>query len=205
MTKKDFLISVIIPTYNRNEKLLKLLQCLQKQMQDNVEVIVIDDHSDNPLKLDFPEWLKYIILEENSGGASVPRNIGLDNAKGKYICFIDSDDNISDDYLETIINKTKEEWDYCYISWECSTHKVIIKDQPPKWNCCVWNCIYKRELIGDTRFNPKLRIAEDYEFNKKVRKGKKANITEILYYYEQFSPDSLVNSGITYNDKYKEV
>ena len=36
------------------------------------------------------------------------------------------------------------------------------------------------------------------------KKGKKANITDILYYYEEFSPDSLVNLGITYNDKYTE-
>lgn len=201
MKNEGLLISIIIPTYNRIDKLKRLLEQLNNQMKDNVEVIVIDDHSDTKLDIEY-KWLKYIYLEENSGGASVPRNIGLDNAKGKYICFIDSDDSIKPNYLETIINKTKEEWDYCYISWECSTHQIIIKDNPPKWNCCVWNCIYKRELIGNIRFNPKLRIAEDYEFNKLVRKGKKANITEVLYYYEQFSPDSLVNSGITYNEKY---
>lgn len=201
MKNEGLLISIIIPTYNRTEKLKRLLKQLDNQMKDNVEVIVVDDHSDIKLDVEY-KWLKYIYLEENSGGASVPRNIGLDNAKGKYICFIDSDDSIKANYLEAIINKTKEEWDYCFISWECSTHQIIIKDNPPKWNCCVWNCIYKRELIGNIRFNPKLRIAEDYEFNKLVRKGKKANITEVLYYYEQFSPDSLVKSGITYNEKY---
>ena len=146
---------------------------------------------------------KVIHLKENSGGASVPRNVGLDNAKGKYIAFIDSDDMVKPHYIKTILEKTKEEWDYCYISWECNTHKIIIKDEPPKWNCCVWNCVYKKDLIGDIRFNPALIIAEDYQFNQQVRRGKKANITEILYYYEQFSPDSLVNSGKTYNEKYK--
>lgn len=201
MKNVNLLISIIIPTYNRIDKLKRLLEQLNNQMKDNVEVIVVDDHSDIKLDIEY-KWLKYIYLEENSGGASVPRNIGLDNAKGKYVAFIDSDDSIKPNYLETIINKTKEEWDYCFISWECSTHQIIIKNNPPKWNCCVWNCIYKRELIGNIRFNPKLRIAEDYEFNKLVRKGKKANITEVLYYYEQFSPDSLVNSGITYNEKY---
>ena len=185
--KNEGLISVIIPTYNRNEKLLKLLQCLQNQMQDNVEVIVVDDHSDNELKLEFPEWLKYIRLEENSGGASVPRNIGLDNAKGKYIVFIDSDDLVSDDYIETILNKINEEWDYCFISWKTSTNTIIIKDNPPNWNCCVWNCIYKKEIIGNERFNPNLRIAEDYDFNIRVRKGKKANIEKVLYYYNETS------------------
>ena len=195
-------LSIIIPTYNRNENLLRLLQILKKQITKEVEVIVVDDHSDN--ELEFPKWFKYIRLNENSGGASIPRNVGLDNAKGEYIVFIDSDDTVKPNYIETILDKTKEDWDYCYISWECSTHKIIIKDNPPKWNCCVWNCIYKRELIGNTRFNPELVIAEDYDFNKRVRKGKKANITEILYYYEQFSPDSLIKSGRKINDKYKK-
>lgn len=197
-------LSIIIPTYNRNENLLRLLQILKKQITKDVEVIVVDDHSDNELKLEFPDWFKYIRLNENSGGASIPRNIGLDNAKGEYIAFIDSDDTVKDNYIKTILDKTKEEWDYCYISWECSTHKIIIKDNPPKWNCCVWNCIYKKSLIGNIRFNPKLVIAEDYQFNKKVRRGKKANITEVLYYYEQFSPDSLIKSGRKINDKYKK-
>lgn len=197
-------LSIIIPTYNRNEKLLKLLNILNMQITDEVEVIVIDDHSDNELKLDFPKWLKYIRLKENSGGASVPRNVGLDNASGEYIAFIDVDDTVKDNYIKTILDKTKEEWDYCFISWECNTHKIIIKDNPPKWNCCVWNCIYKKELIGNTRFNPELVIAEDYDFNQKVRKGKKANIKEVLYYYDQWSPDSLVKSGRKINDKYKK-
>lgn len=197
-------LSIIIPTYNRNEKLSKLLNILNMQITDEVEVIVIDDHSDNELKLDFPKWLKYIRLKENSGGASVPRNVGLDNANGEYIAFIDVDDTVKDNYIKTILDKTKEEWDYCFISWECNTHKIIIKDNPPKWNCCVWNCIYKKELIGNTRFNPELVIAEDYDFNQKVRKGKKANIKEVLYYYDQWSPDSLVKSGRKINDKYKK-
>lgn len=173
-------LSIIIPTYNRNEYITKLLDKLHNQIQKKVEVIVIDDHSDIPLK---ESWYKYIYLDSNSGGASTPRNVGLDIAKGKYITFIDSDDTISDDYIETILKKTKEEWDYCLFSWQTNYNKIIIKDEPPKWNCCVWNCIYKKELIGKERFNPKLIIAEDFDFNKRVRKGKKANIEKILYFY----------------------
>ena len=196
-------VDVIIPTYNRNEKVDRILKELSRQITNEVEVIVVDDCSRKPYKTPF-NWVKVINLKENSGGASVPRNIGLDNAKGKYIAFIDSDDMIKPNYIAKILEKTKEDFDYCYISWETKKIKIIIRDNPPTWNCCVWNCIYKRELIGDTRFDPKLKIAEDYNFNAKVRKGKKANITDVLYYYEQFSPDSLVNAGVVYNDKYKE-
>lgn len=190
---KNVDLSIIIPTYNRNEYIVKLLDNLHSQMQNNVEVIVVDDHSDIPLE---KSWFKYIYLDNNSGGASVPRNKGLDIAEGKYIVFIDSDDMISDDYIETILGKIKEEWDYCFISWRGKSNTVIIENEPPKWNCCVWNCVYKKELIGSERFNPNLRIAEDYDFNARVRKGKKANITKILYYYNENTPNSLTKQNV---------
>lgn len=193
-------LSIIIPTYNRNEYIVKLLDKLHNQMKDNVEVIVVDDHSDIPLE---KSWFKYVYLDENSGGASIPRNVGLDIAKGDYIAFIDADDMVSDDYIETILEKTKEDWDFCYISWQGKSNKVIIKDTAPTWNCCVWNSVYKRDLIGDKRFDPKLKMAEDYDFNRKVRNGKKANITKILYYYNEDTPNSLTKQGEMYNKKYK--
>lgn len=199
LSTNEMLLSIIIPTYNRNEYIVKLLDKLQSQIQNNVEVIVVDDHSDIPLK---NSWFKYIYLDENSGGASIPRNKGLDIAKGKYIAFIDSDDLVSDDYIETILEKTKEDWDFCYISWQGKSNKVIIKDTAPAWNCCVWNSVYKRDLIGDKRFDPKLKMAEDYDFNRKVRNGKKANITKILYYYNEDTPKSLTKQGEMYNSKY---
>lgn len=200
MKKKDFIISIIIPTYNRNKEVMELLNNLKNQVDDDTEVIVVDDHSDIPLKED---WFTYIYLEENTGGASIPRNKGLDIAQGKYICFIDSDDNVSPDYIQTIREKIKEEWDYCYMSWKGQRITMIIEDEPPKWNCCVWDCIYKRELIGNIRFREDLKMAEDYWFTQEVRKGKKANITKILYYYNQDSKDSLTKQGVTFNEKYR--
>lgn len=182
----EILLSIIIPGYERYNYAEKLLKQLDKQMQDNVEVILVDDCSPIPYKFNY-KWLKIIRLEENSGGASVPRNKGLDIAQGEYISFIDIDDLISNDYISTILEKIKEEWDYCFISWKTSSNTIIIKDNPPNWNCCVWNCIYKKEIIGNERFNPNLRIAEDYDFNIRVRKGKKANIEKVLYYYNETS------------------
>lgn len=198
------ILSIIIPYYNRPKSLQRLINILSPQLREGVEVIIVDDKSPQTISIDDP-YIKVIRLKENSGGASVPRNVGLDNAKGKYIAFIDSDDLVKPNYIDKILEKIESSnWDYCFISWECSTNKVIIRNNPPTWNCCVWNCIYKKELIGNTRFDPRLKIAEDYKFNQEVRKGKRANIIDVLYYYEQFSPDSLVNSGIQYNEKYTE-
>lgn len=194
-------LSIIIPYYNTWNELFMLTYKLRQQKTKEVEIIVIDDGCDEK-RLDQILDIKVIHLKENSGGASVPRNVGLDNAKGKYICFVDADDMVSDDYIETILERTKEDWDFCYISWQGKSNKVIIKDTAPTWNCCVWNCVYKRDLIGDKRFDPKLKMAEDYDFNRKVRNGKKANITKILYYYNEDTPNSLTKQGEMYNSKY---
>ena len=195
------ILSIITPYYNRLKEIKRLANVLEPQLTDEVEWIIVDDGT-NEKELDNLK-ATVIHLEENSGGASIPRNKGLDIAKGKYIAFIDSDDLIRNDYVKKILDKTNEEWNYCYISWKAKTNNIIIKDEPPKWNCCVWNCIYKMETIGNNRFNPIYKMAEDYDFNVRVRKGNKSNITEILYYYNEDTPNSLSKQGELYNKKYK--
>lgn len=196
-------LSIIIPYYDRFEQIKKLIGALSPQLTDEVEVIVVDDCSPTPVLI-MDNRIKTIRLKENSGGASVPRNVGLDNATGQYITFIDSDDLVKPNYIEKILNKINTtNFDYCFFSWESKANKIIIRNNPPSWNCCVWNCIYKKEKIGNERFDPKLKIAEDYDFNKRVRTGKKENIIDILYYYEIDTPNSLIKQGDRYNDKYK--
>lgn len=186
-------LSIIIPYYNALPYIKKLMNMLEPQLTDEIEVIIVDDGC-NEYELDKFK-AKVIHLENNSGGASVPRNVGLDNARGEYVAFIDSDDLVSADYIYQIMNKINNEtFDYCYLSWYSDAFKVIIEDNPPDWNCCVWNCVYKRDLIGDKRFKPELVIAEDYDFNVRVRKGIHTSITDIIYYYNN-TPNSLMKRG----------
>ena len=94
-------ISVIIPLYNAEKYIREcLISVLASKFQD-YEVLVIDDCStDNSLaevkKLmpHFDGRLKILSTEKNSGGAGVPRNIGIKNSFGKYVTFIDDDDFI---------------------------------------------------------------------------------------------------------------
>ena len=195
-------LSVITPYYDALEEIKKLAEVLVPQLTEETEWIIIDDGC-NETKLDEIK-ATVIHLKENSGGASVPRNKGLDYATGEYIAFIDSDDLVSNNYVRTILDKTKEDWDYCYMSWKSRQLEVLITKEPPSWNCCIWNCIYKRKLIGKERFDPKLKMAEDYDFNKRVRKGKRGNIKEILYFYNIDKPNSLSKQGQLLNEKYKE-
>lgn len=187
-------LSIITPYYNTLQYIKKLAEILEPQLNNEVEWIIIDDGCEekelNKINA------KVIHLKNNSGGASIPRNIGLNIAKGEYISFIDSDDIIKHNYIQKILTKINcSNFDYCYFGWESPHFKIIINDEPPSWNLCVWNCIYKKELIGDQRFNPNIIIGEDYDFNIRVRKGKKEIIQDILYYYND-TPNSLMKRGV---------
>ena len=86
-------ISVIVPTYNRAYQLKETLSSVLTQTYQDFELIVVDDGSiDDTSKVikEFPR-VKYLALKENYG-VSIARNEGLAFAKGKYICFLDSDD-----------------------------------------------------------------------------------------------------------------
>lgn len=186
-------LSIITPYYKVEKELRELNEVLKKQLREGVEWIVVNDGCKKE-ELEGIEG-RVIHLEKNSGGASVPRNKGIDEARGEYIAFIDADDLIEEDYVEMIIKKIEEEkFDYCYISWRSDVFKIVITENPPDWNCCVWNTVYRREIIGKERFKPEIIIGEDYDFNVRVRKGKRSNIEKILYYYRD-TPNSLMKRG----------
>ena len=196
-------LSIITPYHNTLKYIEELAKVLEPQLTEEVEWIIIDD-GDHEKELDKRKAMT-LHLEKNSGNASIPRNVGLDYATGKFITFIDSDDLVSTNYVEKILEKIeKEEFDYCYFGWRTKDNIYKIEDEPLEWNRCVWNCLYKKETIGNTRFDPRYNINEDGIFNDKVRTGKKANILDILYYYNwDVREDSL--SSLCRNGRIQQI
>lgn len=90
MTMQEPLVSAIIPTFNRSELLKIAHDSVCNQTYENIEIIVIDDGSVPPIQLDQSE--KTILLRQEQKGVSVARNLGIQQASGKYIAFLDSDD-----------------------------------------------------------------------------------------------------------------
>lgn len=88
------LVSVIIPTYNRTQFLKLTIESILNQTFQDFEIIVVDDGTpsdNNRLLCKEFNSVKYIKIE-NSGGPAKPRNIGIKEAKGKYLAFVDDDD-----------------------------------------------------------------------------------------------------------------
>ena len=109
--KKDTLVSVIIPTYNCEQEVSKCIYSVMNQTYKNVEIIVIDDCSSdntvinvNTIKEQNAKRDIKVFLNEHNMGVSHSRNVGLKNATGKYIMFLDGDDYIEEDTIERTIN-----------------------------------------------------------------------------------------------------
>ena len=184
-------LTIITPYYNTYEYTKELAKVLEPQLNDDIEWIIVDDGC-NETRLDSFK-AKVIHLSKNSGGASLPRNKGLDIATGEYIAFIDSDDMVSEDYINKILSKTTKQPDIIYLSWKSQVHNIIAQDRLPNWNCAVWCRVYKKELIGGTRFPEDLKIAEDWVFNKQIKPKTKKTIKEQIYFYN-IREDSLIRS-----------
>lgn len=111
MVAKAELISVIIPTFKRSDSLDRAIESIENQTYPNVEILVVDDNAE------FPEQRKatrdivskhkgvHLIENERNLGGGVSRNVGIEHAKGRYIAFLDDDD----EYLST---KLEEQYAY---------------------------------------------------------------------------------------------
>lgn len=105
--------SLIIPTYNVEKYIKKCLDSVLNQTYTNYEIIIINDGStDNTSKIleSYKSNKKIKIINQENKGLSSARNLGVSNAKGDYILFIDSDDFIEKELLE-ILNKTIKDED----------------------------------------------------------------------------------------------
>ncbi len=105
------LISVIIPTYKRPEKLLRTIKSVVSQTYTNFEVLVINDDVEESNLLERINELKdgriKLLKNQRTKGANGARNTGIINASGRYIAFLDDDDEWMTNYLETQVKTLK--------------------------------------------------------------------------------------------------
>ena len=115
--KQNTLISIIIPCYNHARYLTKAIESVFNQNYKDVEIIVVDDEStDNTkeLTLSYGNPVKYIY--KKNGGLSAARNTGLEHIQGNYVVFLDADDWLYPDALQTNINKLLQNPEAAFVS-----------------------------------------------------------------------------------------
>lgn len=128
-------ISFVVPIYNKEKELRRLISCFEAQTSDNFEVIYIDDGSlDHSLQIlnkglvDLKH--KHKVITKKNEGVSKTRNLGIKESKGKYIFFLDADDIIIETTVEVLETKLKLDKDIIWFGFnrgELINGKVINK------------------------------------------------------------------------------
>ncbi len=222
-------ISIIIPIYNVEKYLDKCIESVLAQNYNNWELLLINDGStDNSDKICDKYAYKYSsikVFHQENKGVSAARNLGIDNAKGEYITFIDSDDYVTSTYLSDLVKydsdiiasgfdlwyadgrpterKTFEEFNNYYLHNNTLSEAIFIGENKHLWHgpCCK---LYKREIIGDNRFVESLNYGEDHLFNLCVLQNC-SSITLVPvsnYIYTHYGNVSLTNRRIDYNSMF---
>lgn len=201
-------ISVIIPVYGVEDYIEKCIQSLLNQTHKNFEALIIDDGSlDNSIKIAknlIKEDPRFIFLEKENGGQASARNLGLDNAKGAFIAFLDSDDYIEPNYLSELYGKIQAE--HADIA-TCNINFVDLKGNITRkfinnveeyykskdFLLCkyhistfVWDKLFRANLFNNMRFDNNIRTYEDAHFTFKVVYNKKiVHVDHFLHNYVQ--------------------
>lgn len=104
------LVSIIIPVYNRGNKILSCYNSLINQTYKKIEIIFVDDGStDNTFDI-LNSFLdkRVVVIRQKNSGPSEARRRGFDESHGEYICFVDSDDWIEKDYIYKLVNSMEK-------------------------------------------------------------------------------------------------
>lgn len=107
MSKKEPLVSVIVPIYNVEKYVRECLESIRSQSYKNIEVLMVNDGSTDKSPEICKEYeekdKRFRLYNKKNGGLSDARNYGLDRMKGEYVCFVDGDDMIDHEYMAIML------------------------------------------------------------------------------------------------------
>ena len=220
MQNRKNIVSVIVPVYNSKNTIERCVRSIKEQTYKDIEIIVVNDGSNDGTK----QLLEKIIKNDNNiklinkqnSGPSETRNIGIKEASGDFLMFVDSDDWIEKDAIEKMINIIKNykvdivrcNYNFFYCNSKIKKNNILEKyklktifssDELLDSNFfksnlwyTVWGQLIKRECIHGIYFDIEKKIGEDLLFN--INLYKKAFkiyfLNQPLYIYN-FNPNGI--------------
>ncbi len=225
MNTYEYRVSVIVPVCNTEKYLKGCLNSLLTQTidQDEMEVLLIDDGStDASLKICEEYSRRYEcfkIFSQHNAGVSAARNLGIDNARGKYIMFLDSDDSLSPETLKSVTDF----FDSVYRETDVVTYpevKILENVRQPshfrykylkdtgiyRLDDCIYatvsrvNIAVKNHIGNNRHFDIKLEFAEDQEyiFGQLKEKMTVGFVNGGTYFYNLRKDSVVATSGYSY-------
>ena len=209
---KKELVSIVMPTYNREKTIKRALDSLLNQTYPNIEIIIVDDGSNDNTSDIINNYtdkrINYIKLAKNEG-ANYARNYGISVANGKYITFQDSDDEADlnkIDELVDFINKNKCDIVFCNVRVKKKNkYKILIKKQISEneilekllWGnfISIEGLLLKRSILKEVTFDDSLLRFQDWDLI--IRLVQKYSIK---HYHKELTTVYVQNDSITRNN-----
>lgn len=182
------LVSVVVPVYNVEKYIGKCVSSILKQTYKNLEVIVVSDGSlDDSVGIcrKLQETDKRIrVIEKENGGVSSARNIGIQSAQGDYLMFVDGDDWLESNAVETLLlaikkNKVDASFSNCYYRNEdavvratkvekidrIDANELIEKHLRYQFLASTWLTLVRLTKVKQCLFDESIHTLEDWEYN----------------------------------------
>lgn len=195
-------VTVIVPVYNSETTIGRCLKSILTQDYGNIDIVIVDDGSTDATHRICTKYasnnsdINY--YRKKNGGVSSARNYGIENAKGDYIAFVDSDDFVAPSYISSLLNNTSNSTQACCPIHEThkprNENKTILENN--KYDSIFYNCwafptnrLYSKNILDENsiRFRDDIYMCEDLAFNiEYIDKIKKIVIlNECLYKYNR--------------------
>ena len=221
----DELISVIVPIYNVEKYLNKCIESIISQTYKNLEIILVDDGSQDLCPKICDEYAKkdnrIKVIHKENNGVSAARNTGIDIAQGKWIAFIDADDWVDENYLKILISESDENIDIIGCGYKRvngnNIEKVNNNDETIIYDNVkfiekllnvqngygfVHTKLIRKSLINNVKFDCNIKVGEDALFNMQLaKKTKRIKIINKALYNYRISLESTVKK---YDKNYVE-
>ena len=218
-------ISVIVPVYKAEKYLRRCIDSILAQTFTDFELILVNDGSPDNCGAICDEYAakdsRIRVFHKENGGVNAARRDGVENSNGEWITFVDADDSLPNDALETLYTNTSDEYDIikgCYKiigKQESPTHKPMIlgcKEYRSETitnsflHCSPWASLIYKRLFNDKTFNMPKELAYGEDMIMNIRLAFATNkdikiIPDIVYNYT-YNPTGCINTfKMTYDYK----
>lgn len=228
------MISIIIPVYNSETTLKRCLDSVISQSMSDWELLLVDDGSKDKSSDICDDYAakdkRFKVFHKKNGGVSSARNIGLNNAKGDWMTFIDADDYVKESYLANLWKHSQKHVDLVISYAEIHNGDDLNKESYPSklvddtnfesmyikndmhWHTSPWSKLYKRNIIEkyNLRFCEGMHIGEDavflYSYMLYSNRIYISNDTDYCYFaYNEGSLTKRVNSLVSETLAYNQI
>jgi glycosyltransferase involved in cell wall biosynthesis len=214
------MVSIIIPYFNRPKKIIRCLESVLSQSFQDFEILIIDDYSKLALDLNIEDTRIKVYRNNKNLGPGLSRNVGLNNAQGEYVAFLDSDDYWHQNFLEITVKYLKKDNSLAFVytnanSFKGTKQKLFRENLKPVdiimpdilFNKRAWvtpSCLWNAKKINSVRFI-NTRNWEDYVFDIEVsiNCNNIKYIDQVLCFCDSSGNDKLSSAKFSYKLKNK--